>query len=100
MAYALEVETRWGVFEEMRDRSLVVVLSEMASRLRDPKSAGVLRITNTRTGERLFRDAASLSQHVQVKSAVECQFGTVGSGGQGVGSRAVEFHFETQGGRA
>lgn len=100
MAYALEVETRWGVFEELRDRSLVVVLSEMASRLRDPKGAGVLRITNTRTGERLFRDAASLSQHVRVKSAVECQIGTVGSGGQGVKPGAVESHFETRGARS
>lgn len=87
MAYVLEVETRYGVFEEMRDVSLVAVLEEMSDRLRKGEGAGVLRLRNARTNELLFRDRLGrdvcLSQHVQVKSAVKSQIETVGSGGQG-----------------
>lgn len=95
MAYVLEVETRFGVFEEMRDPSLVAILSEMSDRLRKGEGAGVLRLRNARTGELLFRDRLGAvgvgpSQHVRVKSAVESQFETLpllcraGSDGSGL----------------
>lgn len=99
MAYVLEVETRYGVFEEMRDRSLSAVLAEMSDRLRKGEGAGVLRLRNARTNELLFRDRlgrdASPSQHVQVKSAVESQFETVGSGGKGRISGALKCQIGT-----